>query len=106
LKNGPRLKATRRLIVKKRGVFKTPYSLKEKSEAPQAAKLTLFRRLLVDSIAGIAVGAILTSSPGPQKLKTPSMACSFRAPLSKNRRAQHSGGCLTALLSCLLRDQW
>jgi hypothetical protein len=79
------------LIVKKRGVFKTPYSLKEKSEAPQAAKLTLFRCLLVDSIAGIAVAAILTSSPGPQKLKTPSMACLFRTPLPKKPQSTTLG---------------
>jgi len=77
--------------VKKRCVFKTPYSLQEKSEAPQAAKLTFFRRLLVDSIAGIAVEAILTSSPGPQKLKTPSMAFSFRAPLPKKPQSTTLG---------------
>jgi hypothetical protein len=75
--------------VKKYGVSETPYSLKEKSEAPQAAKLTLFGRLSVDSIAGIALVTILTSSPGPQKFKNPSIAGLFRA-LCQKKTAEHT----------------
>ena len=74
--------------MKKFGVFKTPYSLKEKSEALQAAKLGIWR-LLVDSSAGIAAVAILTSSPGPQKFKTRSMAGLFRAPVP-TKTAEHN----------------
>ena len=78
-------------MVKKYDVFETPYSLKEKSEAPQAANLMLFGRLSVDSIAGIALGAILTSSPDPQKLNISSMTCLFRTPLPKKPQSTTLG---------------
>ena len=71
------------------------YSQKEKRSAA-GGNIGVLSSSFVRLIPAVALGAILTSSPGHQKLKILPVTCLFRAPLPKKaqstplRRLSHS----------------